>query len=130
MVCDFSVPGMVICGPPRGVYHRAIRQCYECKRRHRFIITWDGAWYGTTLFGSCGDRWMDGELGYRPFEKGWRKKAQEQFRDMWQHAAPIELFNAYADADVRFAVTEGTEWERACDDRDAALAAIHAHQGA
>lgn len=118
--------GVIVCGPPRGVYRRAIRQCPICKRRRRAIVRWDGAWYGTTDYCACGDSWQDGELGYRPFQKGWRKKAQERFRAMWDNAAPRPLYDAYVDADIRLAMTDDDDWERACDDRDAALAAIQA----
>lgn len=88
----------IVCGPP-GIYRRAIKFCPVCDRRHRFVISWDGAWYGTTLYGSCGDSWQDGELGYRPFRRGWRKEAQEHFRAMWDHAASREAYDRYVEAD-------------------------------
>lgn len=129
MVCDFSIPGVVVCGPPAGVYTRTMRECGVCERRHRFIERWDGAWYGSTFYGGCGDTWMDGEMLPRPFERGWRKKAREQFRAMWDNAAPNKLFNAYADADTRIATARTDEQaEQAWNDRQAAHAAILAHQ--
>jgi hypothetical protein len=102
--------------------------CPVCKRKRRFVITWDGAWYGSTLYCACGDRWQDGELGPRPSQRGWREEAQQRFRAMWDNAAPRALYDAYTAADCRFAMTDGDEWEKACADRDAALAAIHAYQ--
>lgn len=129
MVCDFSTPGIVICGPPSGVYTRLMRECGECERRHRFIERWDGAWYGSTFYGGCGDVWMDGEACGRPAEKGWRKRAQERFREMWKHAAPTDLFNAYTDADIRLACSNTNEqMTQAIEDREAAHAAILAAQ--
>lgn len=90
---------VIICGPPRGVYRRSILHCYECDRRHRFIVRWDGAWYGTTEYGSCGDSWQDGILSSRPFRRGWRKEAQRQFRAMWANAASPEAYERYTHAD-------------------------------
>jgi hypothetical protein len=70
-----------------------------CERRHRFVIRWDGAWYGTTDYGSCGDSWQEDWMRPRPFERGWRKKAQAEFRAMWDHAAPRNLYEQYVRAD-------------------------------
>jgi hypothetical protein len=124
MVCAFGT-NVVACGPPAGVYQRTMRECGECKRRHRFIERWDGAWYGSTFYGGCGDTWMDGEMLRRPGHKGWRKGAREGFRIMWANAAPADLFNAYADADTRIACAQTDEQaSQAIDDREAAHAAI------
>lgn len=125
MTCRNLGGGVIACGPPPGVYTRMMRHCPECNRRHRFIEHWDGAWYGTTLYGGCGDMWQDGEPWQRPFEKGWRKKAQERFRAMWQHAAPRDLYDAYIEADVRIATTQDdAEFDAACVARAAAQRAI------
>lgn len=97
MTCRIGT-NVIACGPP-GVYRRAILRCGPCDRRHRFVISWDGAWYGETLHGACGDRWQDGEMAPRPFERGWRKEAQEKFRARWEHAASIELYDRYRMAD-------------------------------
>lgn len=127
MPCEIGT-NVIVCGPPRGVYYRSIGSCPACERRHRFITRWDGAWYGTTEYGSCGDRWQDGEMAPRPFERGWRKEAQEHFRAMWDNAAPRSLYNAYVRADCNMAIGRDDNWKQAADDRDAALEAIHAHQ--
>ena len=118
---------VIACGPPRGVYHRRIQDCPECKRRHRFVIRWDGAWYGTTDYGSCGDYWQEDWRGPRPARRGWRKEAQEQFRAMWDNAAPRDLYDAYVNADIE--LTLGDDWESAAERRDSAVRAIWAHQG-
>lgn len=123
MTCR-NLGGAIVCGPPPGVYYRKISHCPICERRRRTVIRWDGAWYGTTVYCACGDRWQDGELVPRPFRKGWRKEAQQSFRAMWDNAAPRDLYDAYVRADRAFAITDGDQWERACEDRDAALAAI------
>lgn len=98
--------------------------CGVCVRRHRFVERWDGAWYGTTDYGSCGDRWQDGELGSRPFRPGWRKEAQDRFRAMWENAAPTNLYNRYINADIRLATCGDDDSEKACADLDAAQEAI------
>ena len=126
MVCEFGT-NIVACGPPRGVYHRALLNCPECKRRHRFVIRWDGAWCGTTDYGSCGDWWQEGFRADRPFQRGWREEARAKFRAMWDNAAPRNLYNAYVNADCRMAIAGDDDWEQAADDRAAALAAIRAH---
>lgn len=89
---------VIVCGPP-GVYRRAILDCPACDRRHRFVISWDGAWYGQTYYGSCGDKWQDGEMYPRPFQRGWRQKAQADFRRRWDYAASRPLFERYVTAD-------------------------------
>jgi hypothetical protein len=129
MTCR-QVGDVIICGPPPGVYIRRIAVCGECKRRHRFIVQWDGAWYGTTSYGSCGDRWSDGEMWGRPFERGWREKAQKRFREMWENAAPKDLYRAYMMADCDMACASDDEWESAAQRRRDALAAIDAHRSA
>lgn len=102
MTCHIGT-NVIACGPP-GVYRRAIRSCPVCERRHRFVISWDGAWYGETLYGSCGDHWQDGELGSRPFRKGWRKEAQVAFRNRWANTASPEAYDRYVRADCSLAV--------------------------
>lgn len=99
MVCR-NLGGVIACGPPPGVYRRAIEFCPECDRRHRFVIRWDGAWYGTTDYGSCGDYWQEDWRGPRPFERGWRAKAQEHFRRLWDGACSREAYDRYVRADV------------------------------
>ena len=99
VTCHNLGGGVIVCGPPAGVYMRRILSCGVCQRRHRFVVQWDGAWYGYTLFGACGDKWADGEMYPRPFKRGWRKKAQARFRAMWDNAATRESFERYVRAD-------------------------------
>jgi hypothetical protein len=124
-----NVGGVIICGPPAGVYTRRVLACPECDRRHRFVVQWDGAWYGTTLYGACGDKWADCEMYPRPFQKGWRTKAQERFRAMWDNAAPADLYERYVRADRDFSIGSDDEWEKAAEERSAAHAAIIAARG-
>lgn len=98
MTCR-SLGGAIVCGPPPGVYRRAVLDCPVCQRRRRHILRWDGAWYGTTVYCACGDRWQDGELAPRPFRRGWRKEAQQKFRAMWDNAVPVDLYEAACKAD-------------------------------
>lgn len=128
MPCEFGT-NVVACGPPRGVYHRTLANCPECKRRHRFVIRWDGAWYGTTDYGSCGDYWQEDWRGPRPAKRGWREERKAEFRAMWNNAAPRELYEAYVSADIRTAVAhENEDVTAAFDERGAALAAIQQRQ--
>lgn len=90
----------VVCGSPPGVYKRQVSYCPECDRRHRFVIRWDGAWYGTTHYGSCGDRWQEGCRCPRPFERGWRQEAQAYFRRLWDSAASPAAYERFVRADV------------------------------
>lgn len=126
MVC-YAGTNVIACGPPSGVYHRRMLHCFECKRRHRFVVRWDGAWYGTTEYGSCGDYWQEGWRGPRPARRGWREDAKARFRAMWDNAAPRDLYEAYVSADIKTAVArENDEVMAAFDERDAALEAIRA----
>ncbi|MGZ4519732.1 MAG: hypothetical protein ACXVXW_04855 [Mycobacteriaceae bacterium] len=128
MTCK-NYGGVIACGPPPGVYKRRVISCPVCERTHRFIVRWDGAWYGTTLYGSCGDTWMDGEMCPRPFVKGWRNKAQAEFRAMWDSAAPAALYARYVSADCDFAIADDDELTKAADEREAAHEAILAIRG-
>jgi hypothetical protein len=95
---------VIVCGPPRGVYKRVgSRRCPECQDAHGFVDRWDGAWYGFTEFGSCGDWWQDGYRARRPFARYWRRDAQRQFQAMWDNAADADLFDAYIEADSQAA---------------------------
>lgn len=121
MVCR-NPGGVMVCGPPPGVYRRRILYCPVCERRRRFIERWDGAWYGTTQYCACGDRWQDGELAPRPFERGWRKEAQDHFRAMWDNAASGANYDRYVRADQSFALSRN--WRKADRKRAFALELI------
>lgn len=54
--------------------------CPTCERPRRMLFQFQD-WYGGTLTcAGCGDRWMDGERGERPFCRGWRKDSIEYAR--------------------------------------------------
>lgn len=70
-----------------------ISKCPTCKRRTKFY-SWFQEWYGwhsTCL--NCGDRWTDGEMLERPFERGWRKenilRAKECVKEMRKKAGKL-----------------------------------------
>jgi hypothetical protein len=51
-----------------------IVKCPTCEHRRKFLCEFQ-EWYGwliTCL--TCGDRWENGEMLPRPFERGWRKR--------------------------------------------------------
>lgn len=63
---------------------RRIEFCPVDKRRTRFYARFQH-WYGWESYClSCGDRWSgDGELGSRPFARGWRKEAIARHKANW-----------------------------------------------
>ena len=75
-----------ICGGT-GAMERRIRLCPTENRRRRFIVSATSLWYSPTwqCLG-CGDRWSDGERGYRPFARGWRDRAIAEARRKWAEA--------------------------------------------
>lgn len=127
MPCE-TYGNVIICGPPRGVYRQTEMDCPECDARHGAVLQWDGAWYGTTTYGSCGDRWQDGYRAPRPFARYWRRDAQKHFQAMWDNAAPADLYEEYVRADCDMACSGDDDWEEAATRRDAAHDAIRAHQ--
>ncbi len=53
----------------------ALNTCPTCERPRRMLGQF-AEWYGTTWTClGCGDRWMDGECGERPFARGWRQQS-------------------------------------------------------
>lgn len=66
---------------------RRIRFC-PIEGRRRRMYGWFQHWYGWTVTClGCGDRWQDGELGARPFKRGWRREAIAAAKKAWA-AAP------------------------------------------
>jgi len=54
--------------------------CPTCERQRRASAQFQ-EWYGwTTTCAGCGDQWMDGEMGERPFARGWRRQNIERAR--------------------------------------------------
>ena len=56
--------------------HCAVIDCPTCKRPRRMFVTYY-AWYGASVTcAGCGERWNDGEMGERPFCRGWRDQSR------------------------------------------------------
>ena len=75
--------GGAICNGGVAFEARRIRYCpTEDKRRRSYerFQHWYG-WESTCL--GCGDRWQDGEMGSRPFMRGWRKDAIARAKGHW-----------------------------------------------
>lgn len=54
--------------------------CPTCQRQRRALFQFQ-EWYGWTITcAGCGERWMDGERGERPFAPGWRRQGREYAR--------------------------------------------------
>lgn len=52
--------------------------CPNCECRRKMLAQF-AEWHGWTVTcAHCGDRWEDGELVERPFERGWRKKSADR----------------------------------------------------
>lgn len=63
-----------ICGG-YDLLERRIRDCPTEGAPRRMVGSF-AAWYGWTIYCTgCGDRWMDGERGERPFARGWRQES-------------------------------------------------------
>jgi len=79
-----------ICGG-YGVLERRIRDC-PTENAPRRMLGEFAAYYGWTITClGCGDRWMDGERGERPFARGWR---QESIARAWVATADGTRFGA------------------------------------
>lgn len=86
MTC-IPTEGGYICISSRDREWRRIMACPTEGRRRRFY-GWFQHWYGWTWTClGCGDSWADGERGYRPFKRGWRKEAISRAVAAW-NAAP------------------------------------------
>lgn len=97
--------GAIVCGPPRGIYHRLTDfTCWTCEVETRMVQTWDGAYYGTTLYClECGDVWADGYRYERPFARYWKRDRIQAATKMWDNALSDEAWQAYSHADVQWA---------------------------
>src|SRR5665647_3644547 len=74
-------PGLIVCGPG-GVVVRERGECIgKCGRKDARLLTRypNSPYYGPTSRCECGDTfvWSEDHLYRRPFERGWRAKAQE-----------------------------------------------------
>lgn len=88
-----------------GGYHvleRRIRKCPTENARRRMVGGW-APYYGWTIYCTgCGDRWMDGERGERPFARGWKVRAIAEAERLYAQA----LSGAAAKAALHRAVME------------------------
>lgn len=95
-----SYGNAIVCGPGR-TYRRFYGHCPVCDCRRRFVARFDGLYYGEThMCCGCGDRWQDGEMCPRPFQRGWRDKAKETARTWWQEAMTPRQYNAFMRAEM------------------------------
>ena len=75
-----------VCGHGYRNLRKRYLRCPSCQCITE-MVTQDGGYWGfEVMCCRCGDSWMDGERAERPFERGWRKKAIEQHRRMWDIA--------------------------------------------
>lgn len=76
-----------ICDGGERFERRSIQFCPVCKGRRRFYGYFQH-WYGWSWHClGCGDRWSgDGELGPRPFARGWRAEAIARHKAWWDRA--------------------------------------------
>lgn len=72
-----------ICNGGVAFESRRIGYCPVCDRRRRFYVRFQH-WYGSEWYClGCGDRWQDGEMGSRPFMRGWRAEAIKRHKAWW-----------------------------------------------
>jgi hypothetical protein len=76
--------GGAICNGGEKFEARCIQFCPIEDRRRRFYGYFQH-WYGWSWYClGCGDRWSgEGELGSRPFMRGWRKEAIARHKAWW-----------------------------------------------
>lgn len=98
MTCTSPAPGVIVCFASDRFLRKAIRRCPVCECMTEMVERHE-AWYGTSTYCcKCGDRWSDGELGPRPFRRGWRREAVQRHREMWDRATfgpPPDLLDLY-----------------------------------
>jgi hypothetical protein len=95
--------GGAICNGGEAFETRRIEFCPTENRRRRFFVRFQH-WYGSTWHClGCGDAWQDGERGYRPFARGWRKDAIRRAKAGWDRVTVTArtrkaAFGAFMDA--------------------------------
>jgi hypothetical protein len=100
------VNGGAICNGGVAFESRRIGFCPIEGRRRRFYVRFQH-WYGAEWHClGCGDRWQDGELGSRPFMRGWRKEAIARAKRDWAGVTVSardrkRAFRAFMDAFVQ-----------------------------
>lgn len=86
MTCLQLPGGVTVCRPSDDSLRRRILRCPTCQCKREMVAQFD-VWHSTIFMCTgCGDSWQDGELCYRPFARGWRKRSAAQFRALWDIA--------------------------------------------
>ena len=86
MTCIQIGGGVHVCRASDNYLRRRIIRWPVCERMREMVVRYEG-WHGPTVMCTgCGDSWQDGELSYRPFERGWRKRSVEYYRRLWDVA--------------------------------------------
>lgn len=86
MPCVAAAPGVVVTMADSRYLKKRYLHCPVCECITEMVERHE-AWYGTTTYCcKCGDTWQDGDLGYRPFARGWRAKAAAYHRKLWDQA--------------------------------------------
>lgn len=117
--CQVIASGAIVCGPPRGMYRRAVHHCPTCNRRTFGIERWDGAWYGWTYYCAvCLDYFQDGWRGHRPFARYWKRDRAAQIKAMWDGAKPPAEYEAYIRADIHWATCGKALTDEKCAECD------------
>lgn len=97
----------------RGIVRRRVMDCPTCKRRTPFVVKWDGAYYGVTIYCTvCLDGWQDGWRMERPFKPRWKPERAAYIRELWDGAMMPDRYRAWTGWDVHRATCD--EWESGC----------------
>jgi hypothetical protein len=78
--------GVVICRSDNRHLRRRVVRCPICQSMEEMVVQFEGWHSPTVMCTGCGDSWQDGELCYRPFARGWRKREVERYRALWDIA--------------------------------------------
>ncbi|GEL19304.1 hypothetical protein [Pseudonocardia asaccharolytica] len=96
------MPAVFVCGPDNRNLRKRYWRCPSCERITETVVRHGGWWGVDILCCRCGDRWTDGQLRPRPFQRGWRDERRRRHRQLWDAAThgpdPTfeELFPEYA----------------------------------
>lgn len=95
---------IVACYGARDIHRRQVMRCPTCERRTPFVVSWGGAWYGTTDYCTvCLDYWQDEWRGPRPFQ---RRDRAALIRRMWDTAMLPDEYKKWTRFDVHRATCD------------------------
>lgn len=77
--------GVIVCGGAAAL-QRMTGPCPERDEARLIVAHSDSPYYSPMIYCECGDVMAEGGRMARPFARGWRKRAQEQFGKMWEEA--------------------------------------------